>query len=74
MPKSETVLIKNNNDWSMLFAFGGKIYVIKAPASLSTIELKAISKEIEKFLEKKTNGLLSQRDLEKQSADNFLIK
>lgn len=49
LPKSEVVLIKSKN-WNMLFQYRGKIFVIKAPASLSTIELKAISKEVEAFL------------------------
>lgn len=73
IPKSDFVLIKNHV-WNMLFSFGGKIYVIKAPASLSTIELKAISREIETFLEKKTLEKNQVSSVEKQSADNFLIK
>jgi hypothetical protein len=73
IPKTDFVLIKNHG-WNMLFSFGGKIYVVKAPASLTTIELKAISREIEDFLEKKTLEKSSQPKTEKQSADNFLIK
>lgn len=73
IPKSDFVLIKNST-WNMLFAFGGKIYLVKAPASLSTVELKAISKEIESFLEKKSSEKSPQASFEKQSADNFLIK
>lgn len=49
IPKSEVVLIKSKA-WNMLFQYHGKIFVIKAPASLSTIELRAISKEVEAFL------------------------
>jgi len=73
LPKSEVILIKNH-DWNMLFSFGGKIYVVKAPASLTTIELKAISKEIENFLEKKTRENASQSAIAHESADNLLIK
>jgi hypothetical protein len=51
IPKSEVVLIKSKN-WNMLFRYGGKIFVIKAPTSLSTIEMRAISKEVEAFLNK----------------------
>ncbi len=52
IPKSEAVMIKSR-DWFMLLPFNDKIYIIKAPASLSTIELKAIAKEVEYFLSKK---------------------
>lgn len=71
LPKSETILIKNHS-WNMLFSFGGKIYIVKAPASLTTIELKAISKEVEAFLEKKTKEKpLNAEDL-KNPADKVL--
>ncbi len=51
IPKSEVVLIKSKN-WNMLFRHNGKIFIIKAPASLSTIEMRAISREVEAFLNK----------------------
>lgn len=73
LPKSETILIKNH-DWHMMFAYNGKIYVIKAPASLTTIELKAVSKEIEKFLEKKNPEKAAIMDELSRQADNLLIK
>ncbi len=46
----ETVLIKSNGEWFMVFPFSEKIFVVKASASLSTIELKAIAKELDSFL------------------------
>ncbi len=52
VPKSEAVLIKSK-DWFMLLPYNKRIYIVKAPASLSTIELKAIAKEVEEFLGKK---------------------
>jgi len=52
LPKSEAVLIKAK-DWFMLLPYKDKIYIIKSPANLSTIELKAIAKEVEEFLDKK---------------------
>lgn len=52
IPKSEAVLIKTK-DWYMLLPFKGKIYIVKAAASLSTVELKAIAKEVEAFLVKR---------------------
>lgn len=51
IPKSEVVLIKSRN-WNMLFRHEGKIFIIRAPASLSTIEMRAISKEVEAFIDK----------------------
>ena len=71
LPKSETVLIKNHA-WNMLFSYGGKIYIVKSPASLSTIELKAISKEIEKFLEKKSPEKPENQGELRQPADKLL--
>lgn len=51
IPKSEVVLIKAPQAWNMLFNYNDKIFVIKAPSHLTTIELKAISREVEDFLE-----------------------
>jgi len=46
----ETVLIKSDGDWFMVFLFSEKIFVVKASASLSTTELKALAKELDSFL------------------------
>ena len=48
----ESVLIKGSGNWFMVFPMNGKTYIIKSPASLSNIELKALAKEIEGFVEK----------------------
>lgn len=50
LEKTESVLIKSNGDWFMVFPFGEKIFVVKAAASLSTVELKALAKELDNFL------------------------
>ncbi|MDO8624899.1 MAG: hypothetical protein Q7R47_02360, partial [Candidatus Diapherotrites archaeon] len=52
VPKSEVVLIKGQNVWNMLFKFNGKIFTVKAPMHLTTVELRRISDEVEAFLEK----------------------
>ncbi len=52
MPKSETVIVKSNG-WHMLFVFNRKLYMVKAAADLSNIELKALAKEIDLFLSNK---------------------
>ncbi len=48
----ESVLIKGVGSWFMLFPFNGKTYIVRAPSSLSNIELKALAKEIESFMVK----------------------
>ncbi len=49
-PKSEVVMVHTKDSWSMLFKFNGKIFVIRAPSHLTTIELRAISNEVDLFL------------------------
>lgn len=50
LPESETVLIKDKDNWFMVFPYNGKIYIIRAGADLTTIELRALAKEVESFL------------------------
>lgn len=50
MASPESVLIKGNNNWFMLFPFEERTYLVKAQSSLTTIELKALAKELEEFL------------------------
>jgi len=45
----ESVLIKGSRGWFMVFPFQGKAYVVKAQASMSNVELKALAKEIGHF-------------------------
>lgn len=51
LPKSEALIVKSNG-WHMIFHFGKKLYIIKASGSLTTVELKALARETERFLEK----------------------
>lgn len=48
--KPETVLLKMPEGWFMIFPFNQNIYIIKAGTNLSTIELRALAKELESFL------------------------
>lgn len=67
IPESEVVLVKSK-DWHMLFKYHGKIFIVKSPASLTTIEMKVISKEVEAFLQKQTKkNLLSKKTEVKQN-------
>ena len=52
LPKSETVLVKSNG-WHMLFVYNKKLYLVKAGSDLSNIELKALAKEIDRYLAQK---------------------
>lgn len=64
LPKSKTLLVKQENSWFMVLHFNEKIFIIKAAASLSTIELHALAKEME-LLMKKNPSLFSDDFAEK---------
>ena len=49
MPESETVLVKSN-EWYMLMPYKNKVFIVRAPASLSTVEFNALAKEVEEKL------------------------
>ncbi len=49
IPKSETILIKST-DWYMLMPYRNKVFIVRAPASLSTVEFNALAKEVEEKL------------------------
>lgn len=51
---SETILVKAK-DWFMLMPQKEKIYIVRASANLSTIELKALVKEVENTIQKRAN-------------------
>lgn len=54
LPKSETVLVKADDQWFILFPYNDKIYIIKAASDLTQVELKALAKEIEYYLAKQS--------------------
>jgi hypothetical protein len=58
MPDSESVLIKRNDSWFMLFPLEKKVFIVKAGSELSNIELRALAFEL--------NGLLQTN---KQTAE-----
>ncbi|MDP2973662.1 MAG: hypothetical protein Q8N60_01290 [Candidatus Diapherotrites archaeon] len=53
--KPDAVAVKRNSQWHMLFPSNGKLLIIKANNSLSTLELRVIAKDIEKVLQKQFN-------------------
>ena len=50
LPESETILIKDKENWFMVFPHNGKIYIIRAASDMTRVELSALAKEIESFL------------------------
>ncbi len=50
---ADIVTMRTEKDWVMLMPFKESIYIIKANSCLSTIELKAIAREIEFELKKR---------------------
>ena len=54
LPKSESVFVKVDGNWLMIMPYDAKMYIVRAPSNLSTIELKAIAKELERALKRKT--------------------
>ena len=62
----ETILMKMSDCWFMIFPFNQNIYIVKAGTNLSTIELRALAKEIDIFIKKekntraKTNGQMKK--------------
>lgn len=65
IPESEVVLVKSK-DWHMLFKYHGKIFIVKSSANLTTIEMRAISKEVEAFLQKQTKKKLHEKKTEQK--------
>lgn len=55
LPKSETVMVRSNGVWHMLFHWNKRIYIVRATANLSTVELAALAREIEYFISEDTN-------------------
>ncbi len=50
LPESDTILVKDKDNWFMIFPYNGKIYIIRAASDMTRIELLALAKEIESFL------------------------
>ncbi len=51
LPDSESVLIKRNGHWFMLFPLEKKVFIVRAGSELSNIELRAIAFELNSLLE-----------------------
>ncbi len=51
--KPDAVAVKHSREWSMLLPSNGKIFVVNANSSLSTVELRAIARDTEVALAKR---------------------
>jgi len=51
LPDSESVLIKRNDSWFMLFPLEKKVFIVKAGSELSNVELKALAFELSSLLQ-----------------------
>jgi hypothetical protein len=51
MPDSESVLIKRQGHWFMLFPLNKKVFIVKAGSELSNIELKALAFELDGLMQ-----------------------
>ncbi len=51
--ETDFITLRSKKEWVMLMPFKESLFIVKANSSLSTVELKAIAKEIEKILAKK---------------------
>jgi len=52
LPESEVTLIKQKDDWLMVLPFEEKVFIVKAGSDISSIELKALAREIERLIKK----------------------
>ena len=52
LPRSEVVMVKSNG-WHMIFMLNKRLFMVKAASDLHTVELKALGRDIEKFLQRK---------------------
>ncbi|MFA6064599.1 MAG: hypothetical protein WCW44_01195 [archaeon] len=50
LPDSESVLIKRNGHWFMLFPLNKKVFIVKAGSELSNLELRALAIEMDSLL------------------------
>jgi len=50
---ADIVTLRTEKNWVMLMPFEGSIYIVKANSCLSTVELRAIAREIELELKKR---------------------
>jgi hypothetical protein len=63
LPEAETVLVKRDAGWFMLFALEKKVFIVRAGSELSSIELKALALELSILLEENKETLKSEKEI-----------
>jgi hypothetical protein len=57
LPDSESVLIKREGSWLMLFPLNKRVFIVKAGSELTNIELRALAFELDGLMQAhKQNG------------------
>lgn len=67
LPDSESVLIKRNKHWFMLFPLEKKVFIVKAGSELSNIELRALAFELNSLLEANRGAGLEKKRLSQRA-------
>jgi hypothetical protein len=62
----ETILMKMPDFWFMIFPFNQNIYIVKAGTNLTTIEIRALAREIDAFLKKERNSRIRNNGIMKK--------
>ncbi len=57
LPQTETVLIKKEDGWFMLFNLNKKVFIVRAGSELSNLELRALAFELSALLDENKNIL-----------------
>jgi hypothetical protein len=56
LPDSESVLIKRNGHWFMMFPLNKKVFIVKAGSELTNIELKSLAFELDGLMQSAKSG------------------
>ncbi len=51
LPQTQTVLIKKEDGWFMLFNLNNKVFIVRAGSELSNLELRALAFELTELLD-----------------------
>jgi len=62
LPQTQTVLIKNDDGWFMLFNLNNKVFIVRAGSELSNLELRALAFELSTLLDE--NKKNSKKEIE----------
>ena len=61
IPDSESVLIKKEDGWFMMFSLDRKVFMVRAGSELSNIELRALAIELSMLLEENKDSVKEKK-------------